>query len=232
MDRSASGFEMKFDTPAKKFTAIVLSLVGIIVAGFFIFRHLHQPPPDYLQHHRALGRVMADEVAKSLENREKKRLVVITADAPNDILRAQTENFFAALKSHPEVELKETEKVESDGKRHLAAGTGLSTRKFVRIVEHNLKADAIVSFIGVPDTEDPEWKKLTVKVPRFLAETSDRERLPSLLSNRTLRVAIVPRFEFPAPVKEPKTEQEWFDKYFQIVRAPKNTNTTAAAKAD
>jgi hypothetical protein len=215
---------MKLDTPAKKTAVVLLSLVMLGVAGFLIYKHTHRPPPDYVRQHRALGRRMARELAKVLEKREKKRVLVITAASPDTILRAQTDAFFEAMKEHSDIEIKEVEKVESDGKRRIAAGTGLSTRKFVRLVEKNLKADAIVSFIGVPDTEDPEWDKLTAKVPRFLAETGDRDRVPALLTNRTLRAAFVPRFEFPSPVKDPKSDREWFDKYFQILHPPGSTN--------
>jgi hypothetical protein len=43
-----------------------------------------------------------------------------------------------------------------------------------------------------------------------------------------LRMAVVPRYRFPAPVKTPKTDEEWFDKYFQVMKPPKTTNTTSA----
>jgi len=75
-----------------------------------------------------------------------------------------------------------------------------------------------VSFVGVPDPEDEDMSKLERKPPRFIAFTRDLDKLPKLFKNRTLRVAIVPRYEFPAPGPEnPKTPQEWFDKRFQIV---------------
>src|SRR5205823_4079822 len=79
--------------------------------------------------------------------------------------------FLAVLKEHPEIEIKDKEPLllEPDAKHRLAPGHGLSARRFVRIVEKNLKADAIVSFVGVPDPDDSEMKTLTVKVPRFLA---------------------------------------------------------------
>ena len=136
--------------------------------------------------------------------------------------------FLQTLKKHPEIEIKETVQLESEGKHRIGMGHGLSARRFVRLVEKNLKADAIVSFVGVPDPADADMKKLTVKVPRFLAETGDRDRVAKLIEDKMLRVAIVPRFEFPSPVNIPETEQEWFDKYFQIIRAPKSTNSPAS----
>ena len=70
-------------------------------------------------------------------------------------------------------------------------------------------------------------KELKVKVPRFLAESGARDRVQALVDQKMLRVAILPRYEFPSPVKEPKTEQQWFDKYFQVYRAPKSTNAVS-----
>ena len=218
---------MKFDSPAKKMVAVVLSLITMGIAGFIIYRQ-RQPVKDPYPHHRMLGQVMAEEVAKSIAHRDKKRLLIITAKAPDEMFSAQMKAFLQTLKKHPEIEIKETVQFESEGKHRIGMGHGLSARRFVRLVEKNLKADAIVSFVGVPDPADADMKKLTVKVPRFLAETGDRDRVAKLIEDKMLRVAIVPRFEFPSPVNIPKTEQEWFDKYFQIIRAPKSTNSPAS----
>lgn len=221
---------MKLDSPSKKTAAVAFALFTIGLAAFLIYKQ-RQPPKNPFPHHRALGRTLAEETAKSLEHRDKKRVLIITAKSPDPMLRVQFESFMQAFKQHPELELKETVELESDAKHRIALGHGLSARRFVRLVEKNLKADAIVSFVGVPDPGDADMNALAVKVPRFLAETGDRDRVQSLIEKKMLRVAVVPRYEFPAPIKEPQTEQEWFDKYFQIIRAPKSTNDAANAKA-
>ena len=218
---------MKFDSPSKKAAAVTLSLLAIGFATFLIYKQ-RQPVKNPFPHHRALGRAMAEETIKSLEHRDKKRVLIITAKTPNPMLSAQFETFLQTLKQHPEIEIKDTVHLEPDPKHPVTLGHGLSARRFVRLVEKNLKADAIVSFVGVPDPFDSEMNALAVKVPRFLAETGDRDRVQKLIDQKMLRVAIVPRYEFPSPVKEPKTEQQWFDKYFQIIRAPKSTNIAAS----
>ncbi len=222
---------MKLDSPARKTTAVIASVLLIGLAAYLI--HLQrQPTKDPYPHHRMLGRVMAEELVKSLEHRDKKRLLLITAKSPDPMLAMQVESFLKTLKQHPEIEIKDTVALESDGKQRIGMGHGLSARRFVRLVEKNLKADAIVSFVGVPDVADPDMKELKVKVPRFLAETVAHERVQPLIDQKMLRVAILPRYEFPAPVKEPKSDRQWFDKYFQVLHAPKSTNTVSETTTD
>jgi hypothetical protein len=215
---------MKLDTAAKKTAAVLFSIVAIATAGFFIYRYQHRPPDDRLQPHQATGRVIAKEVIRLLEGRDKKRLVIITAESPDPILSAQMATFHAALKSHPDIEIRETAKIESESGKRISAGQGLSARKFVRIIQNNTKADAFVSFVGLPDLDDKEMKEFTNRMPRFVAETVHPDRAEKFFERKWLRMAVAPRFQFPAPVEKPNTEQEWFDKYFQILKPPPTTN--------
>ena len=215
---------MKFDTGPKKAAAVTFSAIALAVAAFLIHRYMNRPPEDRLQHHRAAGRVLAKEVVRLLEGRDKKRLVIVTADSPDPVLSAQLATFREMLKQHPDIEIHETEKLENDGNKRISAGQGLSARKFVRIIDGNRKADAMISFVGLPDPEDAEMKSLTNRVPRFVAETVHPDRAEKFFEQKMLRMAVTPRFQFPAPVKEPKTEEEWFDKYFQVMKPPKTTN--------
>jgi hypothetical protein len=218
---------MKLDTRGKKLAAIAFSVITISVAAFLIYRYEHRPPEAQLQHHHALGRVLAKEVVRLLEGRDKKRLLVITAESPDPILSAQMATFSEEMKKHSDIEIKETEKLEQEGNRRVGAGQGLSARKFVRILENNRKADAIVSLVGLPDPDEPEMKSLTSRVPRFVAETVHPDRAEKMFEQKTLRAAVAPRFQFPSPVKDPKTEKDWFDKYFQMLKPAKTTNAVA-----
>jgi len=217
---------MNLNTGPGKVAALAFSLLGFAVAAFLTYRYQHRPPEDRFQHHRAAGRVLAKEVVRVLEGRDKKRLLIITAKSPDAILAAQMETFHALLKQHRDIEIRETEELSSDGNKRISAGQGLSARKFVRIVNDTRKADAMISFVGLPDPDDSEMKALTNRVPRFVAETAHPERAEKFFDQKMLRMAVAPRFEFPAPVKDPKTEQEWFDKYFQVMKPPKTTNAT------
>lgn len=212
---------MKFDSPPKKIAAVTLSIIGIAIAAVLVHRYQNRPPDERLQHHRGAGRALAREVVRLLEDRDKKRLIIITAKSPDTILAAQMATFHEVLKQHPSIEIRETEELSSDGDKRISAGQGLSARKFVRIVNDTRKADAMVSFVGLPDPEDDEMKLLTNRVPRLVAETVNPERAEKFFERNMLRLAIAPRFQFPSPVKNPKTEQEWFDKYFQVMKPPK-----------
>ena len=218
---------MKFDTPGKKLAAIAFSVIGFSVAAFLIYRHEHRPPEDQLQHHHAVGRVLAKEVVRLLEGRDKKRLLVITAKSPDTILTAQMAAFSEEMKKHSDIDIKETEQLEQEGNRRVGAGQGLSARKFVRILENNRKADAIVSFVGLPDPDEPEMKSLPLRVPRLVAETVHPDRAEKMFEQKTLRSAVAPRYQFPSPVKDPKTEKDWFDKYFQMLKPAKTTNAVS-----
>lgn len=221
---------MNLDTPGRKTAAVLFSLLAIAIAGGMIWwQYRPRRPADTLPQYAAAGQILAEETVKSIAHRPKKRVLVVSAKNPDAAMQLEHESFMAVLKQHPEIEIKGDERLEAEGKNRFTVGQGLSARKFVRLVEHNLKADAIVSFVGMPKPDDKDLAALNVKVPRVLAMVADRDRVEGLFTNKMLRVAIVPRFQFPSPVKEPKTPQEHFDKHYQILRAPKSTNTAETA---
>ncbi len=97
-------------------------------------------------------------------------------------------------------------------------GSGLSAKRFLKIVRKNAGADAIVSFVGAPELSDEELAQMK-SVPKFIAEAHSPEKFTNLLEKKILLAAIVPRYEFPAPgPKKPATGRQWFDHYFQILR--------------
>lgn len=197
-----------------------LLLLALVTAGaisWILVQQRDAAKPETRQH-TGLGEVMAGETAKQLAKREKKRVVVISLQSKDPILQAQEESFFATLKTlSPEAEIKELVRVDPEGEKRYGPGLGLSTRRFLRIVEHNVKADVLVSFIGTPDPGSAEMQSFTNKIPRFVASTRDLADAKKLLEKNWLRAAIVPRYDFPSPKDDPKTTQDWFTRYFQVV---------------
>ena len=92
----------------------------------------------------------------------------------------------------------------------------------------NTTANAIV---GAPELKDDEIGQLQAR-PKFIAESRSVEKLGKLFAKHLLQVAIVSRFQFPAPVEgNPGTLREWFDKRFQVVTA-ESVGTLPAGAAE
>ena len=181
---------------AKQYIHILLLAVVTSGAISWILVQQRDAAKPETRQHTGLGEVMAEETAKQLAKREKKRVVVISLQSKDPILHAQEESFFAKLKTLcPESEIKETIRVDPEGEKRYGPGLGLSTRRFLRIVEHNVKADVLVSFIGTPDPGSAEMHAFTSKIPRFVASTRDLADAKKMLEKNWLRAAIVPRYE-------------------------------------
>ena len=55
-------------------------------------------------------------------------------------------------------------------------------------------------------------------IPRFVAECRSPDKIKRLFEKDVMQVAIVSRFEFPAPGKHsPRKPSQWFEKRFQVV---------------
>ena len=61
------------------------------------------------------------------------------------------------------------------------------------------------------------WERRDEGLPKLLAVSHSRQHLREMFDQQWVQVAILPRFQFPAPVAgRPKSAHEWFDKYFQV----------------
>jgi hypothetical protein len=65
--------------------------------------------------------------------------------------------------------------------------------------------------------KDDEIRELQAR-PKLIVESRSAGKLKKLFDQQLLHVAIVSRFQFPAPVEgNPGTLRQWFDKRFEIV---------------
>lgn len=197
----------------------IVVLLGVIVAaGGWIWRQQREDARMDGRAHDGLGEVLAEQTAAQLAKREKKRVVAVSLQGGDAVLQAQEAAFLRRLKEVcPEAEMKEFYRVSPEADKRYGPGVGLSARRFIRMVENNVKADVIVSFIGAPDPGANEFRGFTNKIPRFIASTRDLNDVRKLLEKRWLRAAIVPRYQFPAPAGDPRTSRGWFDRQFQVV---------------
>jgi len=202
----------------KKVGLAIGSMLVIAASSLWIYTHHFAAPKINVPLHQAVGRVMAEETAKLVDNQG--RIVVIAIETAKDAeLKVQLEEFERTLKRFSRITVAKTYMLETENRSKYGVGSGLSGRRFIRIVNKNTTADAMVSFVGAPELKDEEIGQLQAR-PKFIAESRSVQKLEKLFAKQLLQVAIVSRFQFPAPVEgKPGTLRQWFDKRFQIVTA-------------
>ena len=204
-------------TKAKEILLLSGSLAAIIGSSLWIYFTQFAQPAFNVPLHQRVGEVLAQETARLIHTQGQ--VVVVTMDASKEPeLKAQMQIFEKTLKKLGPISIKELP-VETDDKPHYRTGAGLSSRRFLRILKKSATADAIVSFIGAPRMTEEELAQVD-KAPKFVAECRSPDRIKRLFDKKLLQVAVVNRFEYPAPVKHnPKTPKQWFEKYYQVVTA-------------
>jgi len=201
-----------------------------IIAGSVSWIYVTQfgQPGFNVELHQKVGEELALETAKLIHSNGQ--VVVITMDTTKmPELKAQMQAFEKALKKMGSISIKQLP-MDTDDKPQYRTGAGLSSRRFLRIVKKSAGADALVSFIGAPRMTEEEMDQVE-RAPKFVAECRSPDKIKKLFDKKILKVAVVNRFDYPAPIKHnPKTPKQWFEKYYQIVTAenasdlPKNSS--------
>jgi len=210
---------------------VAIICIGVISACVLWTYHTQFAAPKFnVALHRGVGRVMAEETSRLLGNHGK--IVIIAMEfAKVPELRVQMEEFKNALQQPGGITVKQTYNLETENQPKYGLGSGLSGRRYVRIVNKNTNAAAIVSFVGAPHLTDDEIAQLNIK-PKLIAETRSAAKLKPLFEKQVLHSAIVARFEFPTPLKgKPRTPRDWFNQRFQVVTAA-NADSLPAASAE
>lgn len=198
-------------------------VLAICASGFRLYRAQVAAPPFPVELHRAVGRSMAEETARLLNNTGKTVVISIElAGLPE--LRTQLEEFEQTLRRFPGIRIVKKYPLETDDKAKYSFGSGLSGRRYLRIVNKNPGIDAFVSFVGAPSLSASELAELK-SPPHLIAESRAADKARKPFEQKILDVAVVSRFQFPTPVKgRPGNLQEWFDQRWQVV-----TRSNAAA---
>ena len=202
---------------------VMLAGASILViaasVGRICFTQLAAPKTELVLH-KGIGEVMAEETHKLLDRKGK---VIVVAAEPGSApeLRAQLETFRETLGKLGGIVIKDTVLLDSQDKPQYGAGRGLSARRFVRIAKKSAGVDGIVSFVGAPNLSESDLAELEkTGLPKFIAESGSAAKLKRLFDKKVLQVAIVRRYQFPAPnTNDPRNAREWFEKRFQIVTA-------------
>ena|SRR5258708_1774522 len=193
------------------------SLLVIVASALWIYYHEFRAAKHSVALHERVGQVLAEQTASLIG--KKGRVVMISIDPKEwPELKTQIDAFKDTLKKLGDYEVRDYQLDTKDQPKY-GVGSGLSGRRYVRTVKKNEKADVFVSFIGAPKMSKDEVAELAKK-PKFIAESRSGDNLPVLFENRLVDVAVVSRFEFPAPGPEkPNTPQEWFAKRYQVLTA-------------
>ena len=197
-------------------TALLLAVIG--ASGFSIYRTQFVKEPFNEGLHRTIGRVMAEETARLLNNTGRVVVIAIEWDKAPE-LRTQLAEFEKTLKEISTVRIKETYHLDTEDQAKYAFGSGLSARRFARIVNKSQHLDAVVSFVGAPNlgTNDTSEVKRGTK---FIALCRSSEKLKRFFDTKLIQVAVVSRFQFPNPIQgKPRGERELFTQRFQVVTA-------------
>ncbi len=151
------------------------SIAVIAGCAWWIWRTQFNQPKFNVALHVGLGQALADETVRALNSTGKVVLVTLPSGAFPE-LGVQMAQFKKVLAQHPGLSIKETYELEADDKRKYNFGSGLTGRRYVRLVNKNMSAAGFVSFVGAPELEAKELAELK-KVPVLIAEA--RSTCPS-----------------------------------------------------
>jgi hypothetical protein len=195
----------------------VASIAVIIASCVWIYYTPVKTEKYNTELHRRIGEVMAEQTARLIG--KKGRVVTIAIDSKQwPELKTQLAAYRQHLKKVGDYEVRDYE-MDTKEQPKYGVGSGLSGRRYVRTVKKNENADVFVSFVGAPKLTDEEIGELKRK-PKLIAEVRSPDNLPQLFEHDLIQVALVSRFQFPAPGPiKPRTLDEWFTKRYQILTA-------------
>ena len=195
----------------------VVSIVVILASAFWIYRTQFAPNRDLNENlHEGIGEAMANATVQLLGNDGE--IVLVTMEEGTSTELDVQVNAFKRIIYQSGVKIARTDTIGSEKSSEYSSGRGMSGRRYLKLVNKYPNVGALVSFVGSPDGEDDELGEIENTPPKFVAFVRSPKDLPELFKRKLIHVAILPRFQFPAPGPEnPKTRKEWFEKYFQVV---------------
>ncbi len=203
----------------------IFCVLATIVAGISIYLTQFANKSANKMLHVAIGQTMAEQTAKVL-NGKGKILIIDMESSKAPELKVQLKEFDKRLHILGNFSV-EQKTLDTEEQAKYKIGAGLSSRRFLRTEKNHPEADALVSFVGVPRMSEDDFAQAASfkKMPKFIAEVRQADKLRSLFEKKLIDAAIVSRFQFPAPGPEKAhTAQDWFEKRYQVI-TPQNAET-------
>jgi hypothetical protein len=195
---------------------IPVGIVLILIAFAIIYGCGSGKKVD-LNHFKASGEVLGDEVAKSLG--KKGKVLIITRDQKSASLEAfkvQQEALISSLKKNG-ITISEIEFAPQEQDENGKHKQGLPGPFFTVEIQKDPTVTGVISLAGVPAVlENFKPFEGYPKVFVFSLEEADVE---NLLNEKILELVILPNPNQTKLNKKLKTTQEYFDHYFVIERA-------------
>jgi hypothetical protein len=201
---------------------VALGCVLVIIATFasIILQYRRKPDMVSLSHYAVAGEMLGMQTAKLLHDQGKivilaydtKQIPVPYATTQLDALRTTVQK-----KTHLTIEGVESLNYSSEG----VAMTGMfHGETFGTLINKHSGVAAIVSLVGAPTLTDAEIRKLPRDRPKCLIYGIGIPgmQLRRLLHSGIIDAAVVGRFTpFPASATKPRTNEELFDRHYQII---------------
>ena len=193
----------------------IAAVLVIIVSIFMAVRHIRpQQTPSTLALLTALGKMTAQETAHLLHGQGQIVIVTTATAATGESgVAIPVTAFCQAIAEIPASKIS----VTIDPNPFTGQPNTISAAQFFDILEKHPQANAIVSFVGAPQLTEADIRRIRSGAPLWVVLNEPfANKLASLISRGVVQLAVISG-QGATQVQNPKTAQEWFDRYYQVV---------------
>src|SRR5262249_1029676 len=154
---------------------VVSAFVAILASAIWIYHFEFRASDENAPLHQSVGHALADETCRILGHRGD--IVIIAMDTRHSPeLKIQMDEFEKRLKQVGGITTKDKVILDPGENPKFRPGSGLSAKRFLKIVRKHSGVDAFVSFVGAPELLDEDLAQLK-SGPKLIAETHSPEKL-------------------------------------------------------
>jgi hypothetical protein len=206
-------------TDLMKTLKTVGALLLIVLALVWLQRSIHPKPlDDEVKPAYAVGQVLAEQAA--IATGDKGRLAMVWM--PINSVRGQAElaGFLETMKLHKHITLTATNLFKAS---ETAFGS-MSFQQLAAVVNKDTNVDVIVSFLGVTSFTDAQIATLPTPSPKLVVMNWNPEDVQRGMKAGLVKAAVMSRRLTGIPSDHPKTPQQWFDRYYDLVMPESSGN--------